>query len=150
MKQCWNTLHLVVDDLHLPVHFKLHRLPVDDVPPLDPLPTEQVLDDAVRQNRVPHVHVGDLPNKTLGDVKAPQEGVGILTQHDPAPRADGVVRPVDFGQTSPAVQEQGSCTWTVVPGEAQVGLQGAELGDLEGHCVSTQVEGQSVGENTTY
>ena len=136
-------LQLSIKNLHCPVGSKLYGFPVKDVPSWYSLPGEHVFNRAVREDRVPHIHIIDLPNKTLLDIEITHEIVWILTEEDLSPGGDAVTLPVNFSQAFPPVHEEGSCTWTWIPGDTEVGLQSAEVRDTEYNSASTQGKGIS-------
>ena len=136
-------LQLSIKNLHRPISCKLDGFPVENVPFWFSLPGEHVFNRAVREDRVPHINITDLPNKTLLGIKSAHKIVRILTDEDLSSGEDGVTLSVDFGQAFPPVHEEGSCTWTGIPGDTEVCLQSTELRDTEHNTVSTQVEGIS-------
>ena len=136
-------LQLSIKNLHCPVGSKLYGFPVKDVPSWYSLPGEHVFNRAVREDRVPHIHIIDLPNKTLLGIKFTQVTVRILPDDDLSPGGDGVTLLVKFGQAFPPVHEEGGRTWTWIPGDTEVGLQSAEVRDTEYNSASTQGKGIS-------
>ena len=136
-------LQLSIKNLHRPISCKLDGFPVKNVPSWYSLPGEHVFNRAVREDRVPHINITDLPNKTLLSIKFTQVTVRILPDEDLSPGGDGVTLLVKFGQAFPPVHEEGRRTWTWIPGDTEVCLHGSEVRDTEHNTASTQGEGIS-------
>lgn len=100
-------LSLNINNVHIPLEQQLCAPPVNDVCRRSCPPSEHVLDRAVWEDRVPHIHVQDLTNETLLLVKVTHIIVWILSEDNLAPSSDGVALLVYFGQALPPVHEEG-------------------------------------------
>lgn len=129
--------------MHVAINLQLCALPVKNIPPWSSYPSEQALDDAPWEYRVPHINVVDLTNQALFGIKVTKVIVWILSKDHFAPWLDGVTLLVNFGQAFLPIHVDICCSCAGIPGEAQVALQGAKLRNLEEHSFPTQVERQS-------
>lgn len=136
-------LQITSNNVYLPVNSKLCTFPVENIPSGHSLPRVHVQDRAGWEDRVPHTDVRDLPDITLVGIKIPHVSVWILSNYNLASRSDSVTLLVNFGQAFPPIHEEGSRTWSGIPGDTQMGLQGPELRDLKENTLSTQVKAQS-------